>query len=116
MNACESMIKPKNKKQQKELDGYIKHLNLVTKAEIFILNCVLYMDWSRQKIVQSIDRIRERTDGTVTFRIVMKAPYLTTDYVTSTPYGNGEGWAGDHANSLEKRMFYIYHKMDYYTS
>ncbi len=117
MNACEIMIKPKNKKQQKELNGYIKHLNLVTKAEIFILNCVLYMDWSRQKIIQSINKIRERpTDGLICFHIVIKAPYITVDYSISSPYGDVSGWEKEYANSLEKRMFYIYHKMDYYTS
>lgn len=117
MNACELMIKPRNKKQQKELDGYIKQLDLKSEGEIFILNCVLYMDWSRQKIIQSINKIRERpTDGLICFHIVIKAPYITVDYSISSPYGDVSGWAGDYANSLEKRMFYIYHRMDYYTS
>jgi hypothetical protein len=116
MNACEAMLKPKNKKEQKELDRYIKYLELKTPGEIFILNCVLYMDWSRQKILQSIEHIRESDDKKcILFKITMRAPSLTTHYSTSNPY-NDIGWSTEeHTNSLEKRMFHVYHQMDYYT-
>jgi len=110
------MIKPKNKKQQKELNGYIKRLGLKTKGEIFILNCVLYLDWSRQKIVQSIHKIKENEDGkSISFRISMTAPRVTTHYSTSNPY-NEVGWIEEYADSLEKRMFHVYHQMNYYTN
>lgn len=116
MNTCELMLKPRNKKQQKQLDDYIKSLELTTKGEIFILNCVLYMDWSRQKILKSIKSIKETDNGRVSFYISMIAPYIITNYSTSTPYGDRTGWTNEYAESLEKRMFYIYHQMCYYTN
>lgn len=116
LNACEAMLKPSNKKQQKQLDNLIKLLDLKTKGEIFILNCVLYMDWSRQKILQSIEHIKESEDGKrISFKITMRAPSLTTDYSISNPYTNGDGWHKPYNNSLEQRCWYIYHQMDYYT-
>jgi chromosomal replication initiation ATPase DnaA len=116
MNNCELMLKPKNKKQQQELDRYIQHLGLTTKGEIFILNCVLFLDWSRQKIVQSIEKIKEDNDGkSISFKITMRAPSTTTHYSTSNPY-NEIGWIEEYSKSLEKRMFHVYHQMDYYTS
>jgi chromosomal replication initiation ATPase DnaA len=116
MNNCEAMLRPKNKKQQQELDRYINHLKLKTKSEIFILNCVLYLDWSKQKIVQSIEKIKEDKDGkSVFFKITMRAPRVTTHYSTSNPY-NEVGWVKEYADSLEKRMFHVYHQMDYYTN
>lgn len=116
MNNCELMIKPKNKKQQKELERYIKFLNLKTKGEIFILNCVLYMDWSRQKILESIKYLKEDEDGkSISFKINMTAPRVSTHYSTSNPY-NDKGWVDEYAKSLEKRMYHVYHKMNYYTN
>ena len=116
MNQCELMIKPKNKRQQKQLDNCIILLGLKTPGEIFILNCVLYLDWSRQKIVQSIDKIKEDSDGkSISFKITMTAPNITTHYSTSNPY-NSVGWSKEYSESLEKRMFHIYHQMDYYTN
>lgn len=117
LNACEAMLKPSNKKQQKELDNMIKFLQLKTKGEIFILNCVLYMDWSRQKILQSIEHIKESEDGkSVSFRITMRAPIITTDYSTSNPYTDGKGWREPYNNSLGQRCWHVYHQMDYYTN
>lgn len=116
LNACEAMLKPSNKKQQKQLDNLIKLLDLKTKGEIFILNCVLYMDWSRQKILQSIEHIKESEDGKrIYFRITMRAPSLTTDYSTSNPYTDGSGWGKPYNTSLEQRCWHVYHQMDYYT-
>jgi hypothetical protein len=108
----ELSIKPSNKKHKKELDDYIKKLDLKTKAEIYILNCVLYMDWSRQKILQSIKFIKETDNGSsVLFNITMRAPCITTDYSTSNPYKE-KGWKLD---TLDERLRYVYHQMDYYT-
>lgn len=116
MNSCELMLKPKNKRQQQELDRYIKNLGLTTKGEIFILNCILYLDWSRQKIVQSINKVEEYGDGkSISLKITMTAPRITTHYSISNPY-NSIGWVKEYEESLEKRMLYVYHQMDYYTS
>lgn len=117
MNSCEAMLKPRNKKQQKQLDNFIKHLDLKTKGEILVLNCVLYMDWNRQKILQSIDYIKESEDGkSISFRLTMRAPSITTDYSTSNPYTDGNGWREPYNNSLEQRCWHVYHKMNYYTN
>jgi hypothetical protein len=116
VNQCELMIKPKNKKQQKELDNYINYLGLKTKGEVFILNCILSLDWSRRKILQSIDEIKENKDGkSISFEITMTAPRIITHYSTSNPY-NDIGWSEGYNTSLEKRMFHVYHQMDYYTN
>ena len=116
MNQCEAMIRPRNKTQQKQLSNYITLLGLKTKGEIFILNCVLYLDWSRQKIIQSIDKIKEEEGGnSISFKITLTAPRVTTHYSTSNPYNN-IGWVEEYAESLEKRMFHVYHQMDYYTN
>jgi hypothetical protein len=115
MNKCEAMLMPRNKKQKAELDRYIKHLNLKTKGEIFILNCVLYLDWSRIKILQSIEFIKESDDGkSIDFHITMTAPRITTMYSTSNPYIS-DWWSREYAKSLNNRMFHIFHQMDYYT-
>lgn len=113
LTTWESALRPSNKKQQKELDNYIKQLNLKTKAEIYILNCVLYMDWSRQKILQSIKFIKESEDGeSISFYIAMRAPNVTTSYSTGNPYKE-EGWG---LNTLNERLRHTYQQMDYYTT
>lgn len=116
LNSCEAMLKPRLKRQQKQLDNLIKLLDLKTKGEIFILNCVLHMDWSRMKILQSVDYIKESEDGrSVSFKITMRAPSTTTSYSTSNPYTDGSGWREPYNKSLEQRCWHVYHKMDYYT-
>ena len=117
LNSCEAMLKPRLKKQQKQLDSLIKLLDLKTKGEIFILNCVLYMDWSRQKILQNVDYIKESEDGnTISFKISMTAPYMTTHYSTSNPYTDGKDWTDGYNKSLDRRCWYVYHQMDRYTT
>lgn len=113
LTSWERSLKPSNKKRQKEFDNYIKQLNLKTKGEIYILNCVLYMDWSRQKILQSIKFIKESEDGrSINFYITMRAPSITTNYSTGNPYKE-EGWRLD---TLSERLTYTYHQMNYYTT
>ena len=117
LNSCEAMLKPRLKKQQKQLDSLIKLLDLKTKGEIFILNCVLYMDWSRQKILQNVDYIKESEDGNIiSFKISMTAPYMTTHYSTSNPYTDSKNWTDGYNKSLARRCWHVYHEMDRYTT
>ena len=110
LNSMEAMLLPKNKRERTHLDRIIQSLDLKTKGEIFILNCVLYLDWRRQIIIQNIDFIKEKREGEISFRITLTAPSTTTDYVTGCPYRE-EGWALD---SLNERMSYAYNQMVYY--
>lgn len=106
-------IKPKNKKQQKEFDRYVKFLNLQTEGEKFILLCVLSFDWDRRKILQNIKYIEESEDKKyIKFDITMTAPNITTVYSTGNPF-NGNGWS---LEKLDERLWYTYHQMDYYTT
>lgn len=110
LNSTEAMLLPTNKKERTHLERMIKHLGLKTKGEIFILNCVLHLDWRRQIIIQNIDFIEEKVEGSICFRITLTAPSMTTHYSTGCPYRE-EGWSLD---SLDERMNYTYNQMRYY--
>ena len=115
LNSCESLLKPRNKKHEKQYENYIKNLKLVTEGEKFILLCVLNFDWRRRKILSFIEYIKEdQVTNSIKFRINMTAPSKTTDYSISSPFPEF-GWT-DEYQGLSERMFYVYHQMDRYTS
>lgn len=106
-------LQPNNKKQQEEYERYVKHLNLKTDGEKFILLCVLNFDWRRQKILQSIKYIKESEDGRfIKFYITMRAPITTAFYSIDNPY-HEEGWS---LKTLYERQQRTYSQMDYYTN
>lgn len=111
-NLVELTLAPSTKNQKKEYIRWIKHLNLSTKGEKYILLCILNFDWKREKILDNINYIKECKNGeSISFYITMRAPSITTDYIVGNPYKE-EGWS---LNTLNERLWYTYHKMDDYT-
>lgn len=104
-------IKPRLKRQEKQLDGYIKSLKIKYPEELFVLTCILSFDWNRRIIIQEIEKIK-REYGMVRFRVICTAPSSTTDYVISNPYEE-TGWYiyGDKNPSLEARMDSVWLKL-----
>ena len=111
-NSCLSYIQPKHKKHKEEFNRYIKYLKLKTKGEKFILNCLLRFDWNRDKIIQSIPFIKEENES-IRFKVILTAPRISVNYSVPSPYKK-EGWTETY-DTLEKRMWYIFHQLDYYT-
>src|SRR5574344_988698 len=47
-----------NKTQQKQIDNYIKKLNITTDGERFVLEHILKRDWGRDILLQDIEMIK----------------------------------------------------------
>ena len=47
-----------NKTQQKQLDSYIKKLNITTDGERFVLEHILKRDWGRDILLEDIEMIK----------------------------------------------------------
>lgn len=108
-----NIIEPKTKEQDEQYQDYINKLGLTTPGEKFVLLTILSFDWRRLKILEEIRSIRQ-TGSLIDFYISFRAPRVITNYSVSSPYDN-TGWTEEYSKSLEKRMWYVYHKLESYT-
>lgn len=105
-------IEPRNKKQQKELNRYRNYLKILEPQEDFVLKCILSFEWNRDIILYTIEKV-EKSKGSldmIDFRVHVKAPSCTVDYVVSNPLRE-EGWK---LNSHSERCWSVYQSLRRY--
>lgn len=101
-----------NKTQQKQLDSYIKKLNITTDGERFVLEHILKRDWGRDILLQDIEMIKYNHPK-CTNLIWVKCSTRNGTYDFSVPHIGTGGWSTD---DIEEQKRYVssdlYHKID----
>lgn len=84
-------IEPRLKREQKQVDMYIKKLKITLPQEEFVLKCLLSQEWNRRIIISSIEEIKYVSEM-VQFKFSLTAPSMSVIYSCSNPYKE-EGWS-----------------------
>ncbi len=105
-------IEPTNKTQRNQLERYRKHLNITKPEEDFVLKCLLSFDWDRHAILYGVERVQKCKSSLdmISFRVNVKAPSKTIDYVVSNPLRE-EGWS---LKTHEERCWSVWHSLHRY--
>jgi len=99
-------IEPNLVREHKEVDRYIKLLNITLPQEEFILKCLLSQKWGNKIIIGEIKEIsREKTLGMTKYKFSLVAPSMNVSYCDSNPFEK-EGWSLD---NFEDRASSVYH-------
>ncbi len=101
-----------NKKQQKQLDAYVKKLGITTEGERFVLEHILKRDWGRDILLQDIEMIRYNHTGYSNL-IHVKCRTRNGSYDFSVGHIGTKGWIID---DIEKQKSSVgsdlYHKLN----
>ena len=101
-----------NKTQQKQLDSYIKKLNITTDGERFVLEHILKRDWGRDILLEDIEMIKYNHKN-CSGLVWVKCSTRNGSYNFSVSHIGTKGWITDDVEEQKKYVSSdLYHKLD----
>ena len=100
------------KKQQKQLDAYVKKLGITTDGERFVLEHILKRDWGRDILLQDIEMIKYNHPKCANL-IWVKCRTRNGTYDFSVSHIGTDGWINSDIDAQKQYVSSdLYRKMD----